>query len=477
MKLNKIFAAIITVMIWPCLVLAEGEIKLTVNEAIDIALKNNLNLELIRQGAEMAENTVMANEGMFDPLLEAEVGGEVKHSTAIAPGLADYEKAGSWQAKISKKFKTGTEIGLAWDNNRYWNDTDYNTINPAYTSGFSLEFSQPILRGFGIENQTADIRAAQKEVEAASFMVESEAADLAADVKLSYWQLVSAWQDIEVLKLSLSLARKLEEETQEKISTGLLAEVEIFQPQSIVALREQQLIVGERAIGLAEDRLKLILNTDDWSASISPRDRPEIKEVKIDSEQILANALANRPDLKAAKSVIGASRINAEKLKDNIRPWLSLNGSVGINGTDDDYGNAMSMSDGVYDQWQVGLVFRTFLDNKSSKSQYRIAQIALARDKTNLNLLKQQIRSLTRAVVRDVRLSLKTVEAAGKTTIASKKHLEAEQAKFDIGLSTTFDVLTAQEAYSQAMADEYHARIAFVQSLAEIDRIQGKISR
>lgn len=476
MKLNRM-TAIFTVLLWPCVVLAADEMKLTVNEAIDIALKNNLNLELVKQESEMAESAVTANEGIFDPLLEAEVGGEVKHTTAVAPFMADYEKAGKWQAKISKKFKTGTEIGLGWDNTRYWNDTDYNSINPAYTSGFFLEFSQPILRGFGSDSQAADMRAAEKEAEAASFMVESEAADLAADVKLSYWQLVSAWQDIEVLELSLSLAKKLEEETQEKISTGLLAEVEIYQPQSIVALREQQLINGERAVGLAEDRLKLILNSDNWDGSIFPQDRPAIKEVKINSDEILDNAMTNRPDLKAAESAIGASRIKAEKLKDNTRPWLSLNGSVGINGTDDNYGDAATMNDGVDNQWQVGLVFSTFLDNKSRKSEYRIAQIELARDKTNLNLLKQQIRSLTRAAVRDVRLSLKTVEAAGKTAIASKKHLEAEQANFDVGRSTTFDVLTAQEAYAQAMADEYHARIAFVQSLAEIDRIQGKISR
>jgi outer membrane protein TolC len=57
-----------------------------------------------------------------------------------------------------------------------------------------------------------------------------------------------------------------------------------------------------------------------------------------------------------------------------------------------------------------------------------------------------------------------------------QKSLEAEQAKFDSGRSTTLDVLTAQETYSQALSQQNLTKINYAGTLAELDRIQGLIT-
>ena len=66
-------------------------------------------------------------------------------------------------------------------------------------------------------------------------------------------------------------------------------------------------------------------------------------------------------------------------------------------------------------------------------------------------------------------------EATQKTSIATRKRLEAEQIKFDAGRSTTLDVLIAQHDYSQALSAENRAKVVYAQSLSELDRIQGTI--
>ena len=78
-----------------------------------------------------------------------------------------------------------------------------------------------------------------------------------------------------------------------------------------------------------------------------------------------------------------------------------------------------------------------------------------------------------RTTLRDVQLALKAMEATKKTSLASQKRLEAEQAKFDAGRATTLDVLTAQEAYSEALSQEKLAEVSYAVALAELDRIQG----
>jgi outer membrane protein len=71
---------------------------------------------------------------------------------------------------------------------------------------------------------------------------------------------------------------------------------------------------------------------------------------------------------------------------------------------------------------------------------------------------------------------LKAIEATTKTALANRKRLEAEQVKFEAGRATTLDVLIAQQDFSTALSTENRARVAYAQTLAELDRIQGIIT-
>jgi outer membrane protein TolC len=116
------------------------------------------------------------------------------------------------------------------------------------------------------------------------------------------------------------------------------------------------------------------------------------------------------------------------------------------------------------------------LENRVAKGNYRQAKAGHNRAKTNAELLRQQIRKTVRTTIRDIQLAIKALEATRKTSLATLKRLEAEQAKFASGRSTTFDVLTAQEAYSQALSQQNQTSINYANTLAELDRIQGLVT-
>ncbi len=449
-------------------------VELSLNKAIETALANNLSVQLSRQDLEIARGATEAEQGIFDNLFEASVGtGKTRLTPIVQNGILD-EDAHSLNASVSKRLTTGTELGLSWNNGYNSNNSSYALITPLYSSGVDLTISQPLLKGLGSEVQTAGIRAAEKNVETAIFLVHREAAELTSQVRKAYWELVSSWQDIEVLELSLTLAKQLETETSTKIETGLLADVEIYQPQAEVARREQNLIGGERAVGVAEDTLRYLLNNEDWSRALTPTDRPQIVKEIPDLSSVLERALTNRPDIRAADMKTDAAEITSLSMRNNTLPSLNLFGSMGLTGNEASYGNAVDRLTSDSDtRWQVGVNFSHSLENSTAEGQYRQAKALLKRAKTSADLLRQQTRSLARQTVRDIKLSLKAIEATRKTTIFSEKRLEAEQIKFDVGRATTYDVLVAQEAYSAAVADEYRARIIYAQSLAELDRIQG----
>lgn len=451
--------------------------KISLKDAVEQALLNNLNLRLRKEEVESVKGATLSAQGKFDIIFEADAGARSEEQTPLIPGGAEQEDTGSWNIEAIKTFTTGTAVTLGWNNNRYESDAEGLLFNPSYNSGLNLGVRQPLLRGFGDEVQTTQLRASQKQLEAASFQVDNQAANLAADVKRAYWNLVFAWQDIEVQKLSLELAKKLLEETKAKIDAGKLAPVEVYQPQSEVARREEQLISAERAIGVAEDDLKLLLNSSDWLARYEPTNEPTSEEVQLDPPVILDNALQNRPDLKASDLTTEAAKIEMARATDDIRPDLSFVGNIGIGARTSRYEDAIdnSLTD-PNNQWQAGLTFSMPLENSAAKGNRQQARASYNIARTNSELLRQQVRRSVRTTIRDVRLAIKALEATRKTSLATLKRLEAEEAKFNSGRSTTLDVLAAQEAYSRALSQENQTKISYANVLAELDRIQGLVT-
>ncbi len=456
---------------------SEEHLPITLREAVELALANNLNLKLRQEETNVATGAIDIARSRFDKSLNAEIGLSGDESTPLYTGDSEQEDSGNLSASLNKRFNTGTEMELSWSNTRYDSDAEALDLNPSYGSSVSLGVTQPLLRGWGKDIQTSPIKAAEKDLAAATFQVDSLAADLAAQVKSGYWDLVFAWQDIEVKQLSLTLAKKLLEETEAKIEAGKLAEVELYQPQSEVARREEELIAAERTIGIADDELKLLLNSNSWFTPFTPVDLPRTEPVQLSPQSILDNALTSRPDLKAAKTGIDAAAIRQKLAEDDLRPSLNLVGKLGYGGTDDGYGNAFDAAlDEPDTSWAVGLNFTLPLDNSAAKGSLQQARAAHNTAKTTVQLLKLQVTKAVRTTVRDVELAIKAMEATRKTSYATRKRLEAEQAKFDAGRSTTLDVLTAQEAYSKALSQEKLTNITYVQALAELDRIQGLIT-
>ena len=452
-------------------------INLDLSEAVETALRENLGLKLKQEDVAFAEGTAQAAEGIFDALLSADIGVEESSTTPLTLVNSAEERAAAWNAGVQKRFSTGTEMDLTWDNNSLDTDSEFYLFDSVYNTGLNFGITQPLLQGLGTEVQMADINSARSQLEASSYQVDSDAADLAATVKNAYWQLVFSHQNLDVLQLSLKLAVRLQDDTATKIKAGKLASIDLYQPESEVAQREQDLITGERAVGVAEDNLKLLMNSRNWLAPFKPVDLPETTPIEPDIAMVLENALGNRPDIKAASLQIQASEFQVTKSENKILPALNLIGSLGYGGAADTYGTAIdnSLSDSDT-RWQVGLTFSRPFDNSLAEGQHRQALARRNKSRTSLELLKQEIRRTVRVTVRDIELALKAIGATRKTAVATQKRLEAEQIKFDAGRSTTLDVLIAQQDFARALSNENLSKVVYAQTLAELDRIQGIIT-
>lgn len=456
---------------------SEERLSLTVDQAVSVALEENLDLRLRRSDIESARAAEMLELGTFDARLEAGAGGGGREEASLLSGEQEREQGASLDAAIMKRTTAGTELGLALEANFLDSDSGLVAIDPAYRSGVEVRVSQPLLRGRGRAYQTSGVRAAAKITAAAEQAVEQRAADLAARVKKTYWELVFARQDIEVKQLSLRLAGKLRQETSDKIASGILADVEIFQPDSVIARREEGLIAAEKRVAAVEDDLKALLNNRDWQAAVIPVDLPEVTAEAPNLEAVLAKALAGRPDIAAADLQVEAARIVESRAVDDLRPSLALVGSIGLGGLGGDYLDSLeeALSDPDW-SWQVALRLEVPIGKNVPRGRLASARAELSRASSRAELLRQEVERGAREAVRDVTLAIKTIEATRRTSLAASKGLEAEQEKFRVGLATANDVLELQDRYAQALAGEKRALADLAKALAELDRTQGVVS-
>ena len=459
---------------------ASDTLELSLAEAVRLALDKNLGLRLERQEVRSAEGRLESEHGSFDTILSASAAtseSRFENTNVLLNRDAVSERSADWGASASKTFVTGTQLTLAWENDRSQSSPANALFDPTYSSQLQLNLIQPLLKGRGMDRQTFGLRAAENLVQAAEFQVDDRAARLAADVKKAYWQVLLALEDAEVRRLSLELAQKLLEETRARIDAGVLAPVDIYQPEAEVARREELLIRGRKATADAEDQLRVLLNLEDWSGRLILTDKPTPGTPEPVMDEVVQTALEARKDIKAAEARLVSSRLVREQAEDSVRPSLNLVGGAGVSGLDDNYGGAVDDYTGEsYYSWNIGLQLTVPLENRAAKGEAARVRSEEQKAAIQLELLKQNVTIEARSAVRSAETAGKALVAAQKSSLAFKKRLETEQARFEVGLSTANDVLQAQDEYAQALISEQNALVGLENALADLDRVQGVIS-
>jgi len=456
----------------------EAQLVLTLDEAIAMAVKSNLGFQINKTDLQSAIAAETMESDTFDTAIKSEFLHQQNNQTSISSGSDEEELSTNWSLTAQKRMLTGTIVDMSWSHERYEiNPTSY-ALDPSYSAEISVGLSQPLIKGRSKRLQTASMEAAGKRVESTTKQLDNKELDLVTSVKNTYWNLFFFSKNIEVKLLSLKLAENLLKETKDKIETGVLAPVEIFQPESVVAKREADVIYAERMLSAAEDDLRLLINQKDWDVRIVTADQPEVIKVLPDSGKILTWCLANHPSIQSANAELEATELLAESAEDSLLPSLSVIGRAGFSGADEQLND--SIQDGLESpkfSWQAGLSFSISLENSLAKGNHISALADLRRAKLNILQLRQKLAFAVREAVRNLATSLKTLEAARKAVLASKKNLQAEEDKFEVGMATTNDVLQAQEEYSLALNSENQALVDHSKSIAELDRLKGTIKR
>ncbi len=478
---------------------ADG-VRLSLRDAITLALANNVDLDVSIAGTEQGFFGVMQQKGIFDPLAFAALSAsenQQPQSSLFAGGLAVDTKTYVGDVGVSQLIPWGGVFTLGFDNQKVDTTSNSAFINPAYSSSLFLALKQPLLRNFGHDVTTRFIRLARttEAIDNQNYLQTLQQG--ITTVETAYWNLVYARANLEVKKESRDLAQELYRITKIKIDVGSQAPIDIVQTEAGVAQRELDIITANQSVGDAEDQLKRLLNfavAGRWNDRIIPTDEVRVTTIPVDVDAGVERALQDRPEIRSAIFNASSARINYDFAHNQLLPQADLNAQYGYSGLGGpfhvldangnpsgvvipgDYSDALTqIGHRDFKNWTVGVNLSFPILNRTARGAEGVARWGLQSSLATLEQVRQNVTVQVRNAGRAIETARESIVAAGKSRELQERNVDAAKKKYDNGLITAFEVLsvqndlaTARSAELQALTQYRDAMVAYHQAIGDL---------
>ena len=488
--------------------------QLSVADAVALALQNNTDLKIQRLGPLAATNQVRKARSVFDPALFGNVSRDRTTTPAgtLSPFLTTsptlFQQDLNLNAGLRKMLLSGGQLSLAWQNQRrLTNPSAINELLPQYTTILGLSLNQPLLRDFGWRYALVFVEVAQNTQQEAYYQYEAAIATIIAHVERAYWVLVLALEEVHVQEQGLALADEVLRQNQSKVKVGTLPQTAVLQAQTEVARRQSLLIRARNFADVTRDNLRAVINSPQPGAGplvmIEPSDKPTVVPYDVDYERSLSTALEQRPELVAARLEINGRGLQRMAAENQLLPRLNFVGGIGVNGLSGSelpainfplpgqapipvaapnpgvaggYSRALELlHDGRYYNYSAGATVEIPIANAQARADYTSANINLEQAKLSLQRVEEGVTLEIKQAVSNLSTDLKSIDATRIARELAEENVRNQQARFDVGLVTTKDLLDFQDQLTRARGVEVQALTAYNSDLAEMRRVDGSL--
>jgi len=417
--------------------------RVTLPDAMQIAVEHNLNIVLKKDQFEAAREAVPLGKSRFEPL----IAGAFQHTDSDSPPTTAQEgragdvlklKNDTWSVGAAQRLPTGTLFNLDWINSHATSSLG-NAVTPViYRSGLSAKLTQPILRGFAfnLEVPYVEVLRAEFTSEKARQDVLGQLITTVRDTELAYWDVVLTLKSFQVQRASFNLATEQLGLTRKQIDAGILPPSDMINAEGTVAQRELGLVQAENDIQQAADQLRRVLNLprDGWSQPLLPVDSPKFEDRPASTptfDVAMQKALENRPEWKQRKVDVSRAALDVRVASTERLPQLDASFSYGFLGQQTTYGGSLSqLTSGNAPVWTAGVTLSWTPLNIGANAQLRARQATESAARTSLDQQLLDLHTELRQALRSVDTAARQVKAAGNFRLLAERSLDAEQRKF-----------------------------------------------
>jgi len=258
----------------------------------------------------------------------------VTGTTALVQSLRSY------QAQISKSNEWGTFAQLTFSSSHQkFNSLAYN-LNPYSQGDLDLQISQNLLNGFGKSVLGRNIIVAKNQEKVSDLDFKLQVITTVSAVLNLYWDLVSFNEDLKARKDELATAQQLFDDNKKQVQIGTLAPIEVTRAESQVYASQQDLLVAQTNLLQQETVLKNALSRNGVASPtlalvhVIPLDKVTVpaKEDIPPVEELVPEALKKRVEIAENDINIASSKAQLKGIKNGLKPTLQVFAELTNNG-------------------------------------------------------------------------------------------------------------------------------------------------
>ncbi len=180
----------------------------------------------------------------FDPVITGTLQNDHNVIICTSPFCGPHQNTVTGNFAYTQGFQTGTNLSVGFNNTRITSDNPYNAFTPVLNSSFQFKLTQHLLQGFGFAPNDRFIRIAKNNREISDVAFRLQITSTVDQIENIYWDLVYAYENVRVQKEQLTFAQKTLSDNQKQVEIGTLAPIEVVRAQSTVASDQQTLTVA-----------------------------------------------------------------------------------------------------------------------------------------------------------------------------------------------------------------------------------------
>lgn len=508
----------------------DGKLYLSLQDAIYLALENNLDIAIARYGPDVAETDVLRTQGgglprgaggagiatalgggptgSFDPTVTYNFNWNrrsLPQTSTFATGTNRLLTTPVTNAFVySQAFKTGTSFNLQFNADRSSTNSARSSFNPSFSSTLQFSFTQRVLNGFGLGPNTRFIRISKNSRQISDQLFLQQVMDIISSVKTAYWELVFAREDVKVKEQSLALAEKLYQDNKRQVEIGTMAPIEVVRAESEGARTRQDLIVSQTTLLQQQVAMKDLIAKNPMDPLLAlaeivptePVEAPAVAEV-LPVQDAVQIAMQKRPEIIQAQLDLKNRKITVDGVKNSMLPTVDVGGFYTGSGLAGAL-NPLAVFDqlfvrppsgefiggfqrsftqaiqGTFPNYGFGVSINIPIKNRAAQAEAARAQLeerqAEVRYQRTVNQLIRDVRNSQIALEQ----TRARIEAAQKARVLFQETLDAEQKKFQLGASTIFLVIQAQRDLAVALSQEVRAQVEYQRGMVTFDRALGR---
>lgn len=449
-----------------------GARELAIEDVRASVLEHNLDLRVARVGPAIANQTVLEEEGRFESLFTTRaLWSEADEPTASRLSSAQ-STFGLIEPAVSVPLRTGGTAEVRLPMNRSRTDNEFSTLNPAYTSDLEMSISHNLLRGAGRRAVTSGIRIAGIERQISEAQLKAEAIRQIAAADRAYWRLYQAQVELEVRQRELELADEQVARAERRVRAGDAAEIEVLRAQAGRAERLEAIIRADTLLKARQRQLKRLANIPGLEVRTTTPVRasspPDPVLYEFDREALVDAALRDRMELLETELRLAADVVAIDARRNDALPLVVLDYTYRLNGLGESLGDAAEQAaEHDFEDWSVGLRAEIPIGNEQRNAAVRRAILTRLQRLASKEAREQAVTDEVLAAIDELDSAWQRLLAARQTAVLNARTLQAEQRQFDVGQSTSTDVLDAGARLADAQSAEVRALVDY--QIAQVD--------